>query len=402
MIQKGLTGKQLVNKIECLDEDIFGLVREGLQPYNEYWKPIPPPGSGDMFYEMMNLKEKKESIENRYPIIKNIDVLEFHELQRNRRIDLEGKLEKIAYEDGTDSEIRAEYFAITSQIERMEIQCLYLPSWINYALPKTSQEIKAALRILLDAHYKIEDILELENNHKCDSCVLGLSGSDNSPQENAALQATDSTNALNRQMVHAEKINFFRRESNDFWKIGFEGEKATIRHLDGIYYIAHLLNAPGTPISCLTLQRSLSVISPGEIMSDDMAIAQGLFSDHLPQSVNTPTTKKEYQQKYAELDNELHELFDLPDSLRTAETELQIAELENEINAIIKVMNEGSFAKVGDKKVQTNIHNRIKDACDAIRKVGMKKLGKHLQKNIQADHAYGKCYTGQIEWDINL
>lgn len=195
--------------------------------------------------------------------------------------------------------------------------------------------------------------------------------------------------------------NFFTK-TGAYWEVSYKGEKKMIQDLDGIHYIAILLERPGTPVSCIDLYQDVSGKAPAKIMTKGVSIGERLHTDHKKQAVNTPKAKAEYYRKYTKLEDDLLKINDLPDDERTPEDEIVKKEIEDEMAAIKSYLKEKTFVDPNDKKAQVNITKRLQSAYKAIGKAGMKELAKHLQDHIKPDGAFGLCYIGSITWEITI
>lgn len=394
-MQQGLTGILLIQRLNLYDDDIIDIVRTGLQPYGKNWKPILPPGGEAIRIEIAKLTMKMSIIENEFPGIQysSYNKEEWHEIHVERKlISANGKLINKRYPDRTTFKIRCRYDNLEARVNKLEKKI----SWKHYRLPKQNNEIESVVELLLDARYKIEDVIELENR---------LEGEKQNPDlslPETDLKTIDKIKIINKQVSQPEAVNFITRETPRLWTIGFEGVRAQIDHLDGIYYIAVLLSAKGASISCIDLNRSFTVKMSSYVVSVGAAIGEGLHTDHKKQAINSQETKEEYRRRHQKLNNELLMLNDLSDNDRTPETEMQKQEIENEMEAIRRCMDERTFADPDIKKAQANIHNRLNAAYKSINKVGMKNLEKHLRTHIKTDKAYGQLYTGDLAWCITI
>lgn len=184
-----LTGKELLERYTLKAYQLVELVQQGLQPYREFLKPIPPPDSAALFYEILELKAAKEKIEKDYPGIEVLSVSRW----RNRSVvgllkkDKHGKIKKVKYRDGTNSEIRNEYDSLVAQIERLEAKYPKLPTWKGYRPPRNKNEAEQHINILLDAFYKRDDIPDLENRHEQEAkekfpIINGIKGTESQNQ----------------------------------------------------------------------------------------------------------------------------------------------------------------------------------------------------------------------------
>lgn|GEM_PF-3032856 len=194
-----------------------------------------------------------------------------------------------------------------------------------------------------------------------------------------------------------EVINYCRRNGN-FWQIRYEGKSKTISALDGIFYIALLLEKPGTPISCRELYQAVSgripdknkSISEAEVIDEDLNIG----STGVKQIVSDDKAKKDYLKRYQKLQNDLANLDNTPEDM------LIRKETEKEMNTLMTLLTNRTFADPDTKKVQANIQKRLNKTYEAIGKAGMKNMEKHLRTHIKPGGSYDLIYTGSLNWDI--
>ena len=194
-----------------------------------------------------------------------------------------------------------------------------------------------------------------------------------------------------------EVINYFRKNGN-FWQIRYEGKSKTISALDGISYIAILLEKPGTPISCRELYQAVSgripdknkSISEAEVIDEDLNIG----STGGKQTVSDNKAKKAYWKRYQKLQNDLANLDNTPEDMLIRE------ETEKEMDTLMTLLKNRTFVDPDSKKIQTNIQKRLDRAYAAIGKAGMKNMEKHLRTHIKPGGSYDLIYTGSLNWDI--
>ncbi len=192
-----------------------------------------------------------------------------------------------------------------------------------------------------------------------------------------------------------EVINYFRKNGN-FWQIRYQGKTATVKNLHGIHYIVHLLQRPEMPISCRELYQIVSGKMPNNVMSEDMAIGQGLNVESSTQSVNDKNAKKDYWKRYQELQS------DLTKNEGTPEFEIIKKETEREMADLLSSLRKRRFANPDNKKIQDNMKRRLDTTYTAIGKAGMEELEQHLQTSIKTGGSYDLIYTGSIIWNIIL
>lgn len=208
MVQKGITGKELIERWDLFDDDIFQIVTQGLQPYDKYWEPILPQGSEVYLRKISDLMRQQFIIESRFPGIlsTSYNYNDWCDLYVNGEIDAKQKLKKIKYPDGTNSRVRARYETIMAQINKLNKKC----SWKDYKLPKKNEAKEADQEILLNARYKMEGILELDGQFT-DSKMT--ENKDNSNQTELKEQDTPSldSNVVNKPKVEVEDPEGFMR-----------------------------------------------------------------------------------------------------------------------------------------------------------------------------------------------
>ena len=199
--------------------------------------------------------------------------------------------------------------------------------------------------------------------------------------------------------------NFFTRESRSLWYVGFEGQANRFKHLDGIQYIAiliqkhmtaMLLQKPVTSISCRELYQAASGKTPNNVMSECAAIDEGLNIGSSQQAASDYRAKENYLAQYRKLANDLDRVEDDP------EGEIVRKDIEKEMEDIISFLKERTLPDKGTAKCQNAVHRSMERAYANMRKVGMKDMAKYLQDNIKTDGAFGLSYTGTATWEITL
>jgi hypothetical protein len=213
------------------------------------------------------------------------------------------------------------------------------------------------------------------------------------PQE-IELQRQEPLKQGRKKSEQRKAANFFTRESNDYWHIGFEGKEARIKHLMGLQYIGYLLEKPGTTISCRDLYRAASGPTPANVMSEGTAIGEGLYADHKKQAVSGYEAKQCYWKQWQQLQDYIDNAEESP------EGEMVKKESKKKQDEIMPYLKERSFADPDTKKAQSNLKKRLDKAYEAIREEGMENLVKHLKGHIKPDGALGLSYSGTLTWKI--
>ncbi|MEI6154753.1 MAG: hypothetical protein WCQ90_11765, partial [Deltaproteobacteria bacterium] len=190
--------------------------------------------------------------------------------------------------------------------------------------------------------------------------------------------------------------NFFYKNGG-YWNIRYNGKDAPpVSHLNGIGYIAFLLERPRTSIKCRKLNEALSYTIPENIKSDSEAINEGLSIGNSKQTVVDAKGRDSIQKKCYDLQKDNERLG------HTIEDELIRIENNKVMKKLIAELKNRPFADPNDKKAQASITKSLDRAYNAIGKAGLKDLAKHLRERIENDGNYGYYYTGDIVWDIKI
>jgi hypothetical protein len=178
----------------------------------------------------------------------------------------------------------------------------------------------------------------------------------------------------------ARRSDYLFRKTGDFWQIRFKGvDIGPIRHVDGLSYLAQYLTSPGVNIPDRSFFQG-----NGDAMSESAAIQNGLHTDHRPQEISTPEAMKQYAAEYHKLQQEYDD----------AESDLERAEIEKEMNQILPHLKNRNFTNPDDKKCQANISRRIKTALGKL----PADFAQYLKDTITTDN-YGRIYRGAERWE---
>jgi hypothetical protein len=160
------------NELKEKNLDIIELVQKGLQPHDENGNKIAPPDLAKVFNRFYEVKAYIESIEQKFPGIQNANYRDWRVLNRNRQVDWDGRLEKISFPDGSDSEIREGYETAKAEFEYLEPiikQYPNPPSWKGYKRPEKPKDINFVENLLLSSYYKSEDCLTFATLQRSES-----------------------------------------------------------------------------------------------------------------------------------------------------------------------------------------------------------------------------------------
>jgi len=215
---------------------------------------------------------------------------------------------------------------------------------------------------------------------------------------------TPETETTPAPQIEPQAENCFTR-NGDFWTIRFQGtESKPIKHVQGLLYIAYLLERPGKSLHSLELYRLVSSNTPDKTMDERTAIDDGLNVGNREQAINDYKTKNDYLkelEKYEELKSDyLAEVESNADDRETIM--INVETVNGMIKEIQRKLNERNFPGDATKK-QSLINGLLKTAYRKIKADdNIKKCVVHLKKQIKPDGALGFIYTGEIKWEIFL
>lgn len=206
----------------------------------------------------------------------------------------------------------------------------------------------------------------------------------------------DTPKEMNIKPGPVSAVNFFTREKGDVWHIGFEKQEARIKRIDGLLYIAYLLEKPGTAILCGDLYQAASGKTPDKTMSKVVAIGEGLNIGSSKQGISDDKAQHDYWRQWQKLQDEIDNAEDNP------EGEMVKKESQKKQDEITPFLKERTFTDKDTTRFQSNVQRRLKGAYKNISKAKMEELAKHLHDHINPDGAYGLIYNGALTWDITL
>lgn len=388
-----LSGYKLMQRWNMHDVGIVEYVMNGLQPYDDAMQPMLPPKVAEWSGLIRELEEEIDDIEKSFPAIQNSDYPDWCILNLDRQVDPDNNLVKIKFPDGSDSEIREEYETKKAQLERLKIKYSkyhFLPSWVGYELSKNKADIKAVINKLLNAAYKRSDINDLEKIK-----ILTDLSDDLVVFQNELPQAVVEVTAKNAFIRH-----------DDYWEIWHQGIKLEpIIHMDGLIYIAHLLNNPNKEINVSDLYETLHP-KEGAPMVSSVEISQSIFNGEMSDSYMTTeglddTAKKQIKEQ----------INALKESIETAETDLEKRESSDELKRLYKTLDIYGKNPLS-RKAPKQKNESVKRHADAVRKTITMAIEKIRKRNpaladyltdketIKRDNGY--TYKDKLIWSVSL
>ncbi len=209
----------------------------------------------------------------------------------------------------------------------------------------------------------------------------------------ASAPTEESTQAL---QTEPQAENYFKR-NGDFWTIRFQGkESKPIKHVNGLLYIAYLLERPGTSIDSLKLYNAVTYNTPDKTIDESAAIDDGLNVGNSKQVINDKVARNAYWKNWHEYQDNIDNAEDTPEGNMVKNESLQ---KQKELERWLKVRN---FTDEQSKK-QTLIHGLLKTAYKNIKADhNMNKCADHLKTQIKTDGTLGYIYNGETKWKISL
>lgn len=157
------TGRKLIRNRGKADFQIVDYVQCGLQPYDEVRKEIRPPNVEALKRALESSKRRMIELEERYNGFDGI-AISLEEWCKISHMPIDcicTSDDDIYYSDGSHNKVRENYEYLKASCDRME--CALQDSWKGYKLHENSVDRQDVISSLLDAYYKMKDILELEN-----------------------------------------------------------------------------------------------------------------------------------------------------------------------------------------------------------------------------------------------
>lgn len=358
-MSKFIYGLNLLTRFDIVSFELFDYVKNGLQPFDKFGRPIPP----------STIKSKLERLEKLNEELKVLP-LEYGK-EKTGKVIYPGWSRKAPKKQ--DEASRRE--VLLNEIETLKRELDNIENkyaWSNCELPEDKKSAEMVFDLLRNSYFRMEDVEVIKKA----TPELAPEKKESEPQTRKITPCTE---------------NYFRRNSGH-WSIRYEGKEIeNIDHIHGLHYISLLLNMSGTSISCKKLYQLVSGKTPDIIMSEDAAIAQGLKKGFEKQSIGTGKAREICLKEYKELQDK----FPSANMEEQEEIKEKMAKLEPYLN-----LKERSFSDPNDKKVQMTIRNRLKYAYKVLSKNNMKELSHHLEKFINPDGDYSLVYNGAITWEI--
>jgi hypothetical protein len=185
---------------------------------------------------------------------------------------------------------------------------------------------------------------------------------------------------LSRQSTVAE--NVFQKRG-DFWQLSFGGDTTFLKDSVGLGYIARLLIEPNREIPAVTLLAARAGIDP--------LVASGTSGEVLDDQA-----RREYGNRYRELQGDLQEARDDNDDGRIAKLEVEMEQLTNELASAVGLGGR-SREKSDIEKVRKSVSMAVSRDIERIGN-GHAMLGRHLTASMHSGLTFRYAPETEIEW----
>jgi len=362
-------------EIEKLPGELIAYIKAGrLHPVDEFLRPILPP---TVTRTAERLKYLKEMLEKNQQLL----TLEKGKIKALSKPAFRSHDLEVLQKSYTDSKtlILKEMKTLLDNIENKT-------AWSDYKLPDNPILAQKDLNLLLNSYFHKDEVRKIGFN--VETPLPAQEEPDSMPPK-ASAPIEESAPA---PQIEPQAENYFKRNGKH-WAIKYKNEVADhIDHVDGLLYIAHLLEKPGKDISDQTLHQLAKGVALKETIDANEMIERNLSKGFKPQPIGTDKQRKICQAKYQELQGKFE----------TASLEEQ-DEINEKMDKLVPFLNmkKRNFADPNDRKAQSNMKKRIDLAYDKLKEENMPELAMYLKGTIKTGD-YGRRYVGPVTWKIEI
>jgi len=152
-----ISGEDLLKHLDIRPFELFNYVKNGLQPFNQFGKPIPPPNIKD---QSERLKKIKIQLEENPRMMRLTEGTIEATSPPGSRLRLLGDLQR-RYASMNKS-LQNEIETLSKELDKIENKY----SWSNYELPENEQSAKRVMDSLLKALFDMQTISDIKTNTK--------------------------------------------------------------------------------------------------------------------------------------------------------------------------------------------------------------------------------------------
>jgi hypothetical protein len=242
-----ITGLELIERWGIKDFELLDYVKKGLQPYNGYGNPFPPP---DYFYKTSILNQ----LRNHMLLLETMYSPDGLRQMQDNNPDGGYSFESLCRR-GYPS-IEKEFKKLKKELDRIENPY----SWENVTLSESDfDQANTIIDYLQRVNFNLHDIEEIERNKNT----------------NHIQQSPENMINIQEKIIKSEQPlgeNYFLRKGTS-WEIRFKGDCGYFPDRKGIQYVVRLLEKPLVSIPAVCLA---SNDPAGGLISKEAALSQGL------------------------------------------------------------------------------------------------------------------------------
>lgn len=162
-MSKFISGKDLLTRLDILPFELFNHVKNGLQPFDKYGKPISPPDIQSTIKQIEVLKNERESFNRRFRWLTGEVSAEekFKIIDRNVRY--------YSNEIEEEKKLRPRRETLNKDIDYLEKELKQREdkfSWRNYDLPEDERSAQFVINSLLESYFSLEDMTSNKTNNR--------------------------------------------------------------------------------------------------------------------------------------------------------------------------------------------------------------------------------------------
>jgi len=193
MTSNWLKGKALVKKFGIIDGELFDYVKSGLQPYNSIGRPVLPPGIKET---QIRLEEAKKGY---------ISACIYYHKQHGRSFDF-NNVDSDSLDDQTVADVIKNTLPVILQCKDLLKKYPDLPTWKNYELPEDDGEAQEVINVLVKAHYKLDDVIEIRRQRG--DCNIDEIMTVKQPAEQTGEQHTVNITGGHEDFIRSLQVSF--------------------------------------------------------------------------------------------------------------------------------------------------------------------------------------------------
>jgi hypothetical protein len=219
--------------------------------------------------------------------------------------------------------------------------------------------------------------------------------SKNAQPKNASeslMEGHSTQNERSPNNSHTKSENRFCRPSSRGWEVRFQGQSASMTHLDGFFYIAKLLQSPQMELSVTDLYKQFHNAETKDVASQSR------------QEIVDNAALKAYHERLIAIDAELDAAERAGDEIERQELQGEKLKLKEQIRTASPLFGRLRPMKTDTESIRTAVAAAISRALDRIHE-NLPELWKHLDKHIDSPTGSKPIYLPPPnfpEWHVQL